>query len=265
MPDDRPAPEKHLFCPSCGTEAATGASFCGDCGHSLEKTFSSTSPVAITGGSGSALVTDRKEPEHQNVEPHPGQGQYHMGRNGTVWFEDRNGTWAFFKEGRWKRSTGPPSLKVLTGESSSDFSSFKNTRLEIDTAAEELALGHSSCPNGHPVEPQWNFCPTCTVPLTNLPSTQEDILANLRGYNKHVNVKCLHCGYSGLMGVIRTQRPWFAHPLLLFAFILTGVGILFVILIVLGGIAGTVYEVQCPSCKRQLIYPAGAKLRGRSG
>ena len=35
MTDNKIGSERHRFCPSCGTEAVTGASFCGRCGNSL--------------------------------------------------------------------------------------------------------------------------------------------------------------------------------------------------------------------------------------
>jgi zinc-ribbon domain len=95
-----------------------------------------------------------------------------------------------------------------------------------------------------------------------LSASDEDVLVNLRGYKQHVNIKCLLCGYQGLMGVIRVQRPWWSKPWLIVAFVFSGVGILLLILLVLTGNQATVYEVQCPSCKRHLVYPAGAKLRG---
>ena len=95
-----------------------------------------------------------------------------------------------------------------------------------------------------------------------LSASDEEVLVNLRGYNQHLNIKCLHCGYQGLMGVIRVQRPWWSKPWLIVAFVLSGVGILLLILLVLGGNQATVSEVQCPNCKRHLVYPAGAHLRG---
>jgi ribosomal protein S27E len=96
-----------------------------------------------------------------------------------------------------------------------------------------------------------------------LGGSDEEVLLNLRRYNQHLNIKCLHCGYEGLMGVIRAQRPWWSKPWLIVAFILSGVGILLLIVLVLGGNQATVFEVQCPNCKRHLVYPAGAHLRGK--
>lgn len=93
------------------------------------------------------------------------------------------------------------------------------------------------------------------------PPSDADILANLRGYKKHRQIKCLHCGYQGLMGVVQEQQPQWAKWWILTILILTGVGIVVVICLALISAQNTVYEVQCPSCKRHLVYPAGAKLR----
>ena len=90
----------------------------------------------------------------------------------------------------------------------------------------------------------------------------QDILANLRGYKEHVNILCLECGYEGRMGVIRTQVPLIYNAWIWIPLVLTGIGVLWLILGVLRREQSKVREVQCPCCRRYLVFPAGAKLRG---
>lgn len=95
-------------------------------------------------------------------------------------------------------------------------------------------------------------------------SSYEDLTPELReklkAFQKHTNMACLECGYSGLMGVTGTIVPWFMSWWVwipIFALIgLTGVG--FVGAIILGLIIGFVRtkvlkkKTVCPSCDTHL-------------
>jgi hypothetical protein len=49
--------ERYRFCPSCGTEAVTGASFCSECGRSLIKTVNQSETVGSLGRSEEPVTT----------------------------------------------------------------------------------------------------------------------------------------------------------------------------------------------------------------
>jgi hypothetical protein len=51
----------HSFCPGCGSEAAAGASFCGECGHTLSKAPAGLSPehTEIHSAAAAPPVSDR--------------------------------------------------------------------------------------------------------------------------------------------------------------------------------------------------------------
>jgi hypothetical protein len=136
---------------------------------------------------------------------------------------------------------------------------------------------HRSCPGcGGETGVGASFCGSCgqalliqasPTPSPSRPRTtsviDDEILVNLRGYKEYVNILCLECGYEGRMGVIRTQVPLIYSGWIWIPLVFTGVGILWLILVVVGREQSKVREVQCPCCKRHLVYPAGAKLRGR--
>lgn len=40
--------------------------------------------------------------------------------------------------------------------------------------------------------------------------TDQAILEKLRPYEQHAQILCLGCGYSGLMGIVDKEVPWYA-------------------------------------------------------
>lgn len=177
------------FCPSCGTEATPGGSFCGGCGH--------------------ALTTARAGISSQQTQPDSDTPPRPLPTSG-VKITDKRGM-----------SSAPP-------------------------AARPSSSKQQKPPKG------------VFVPST--PFVPGDPLANVRRYKDHRVVLCLFCGYSGPMGVIRRKRPWYANPILLVAFLLTGIGFFVLLALALMGALSTVFELECPKCGRHVVSPPGGKL-----
>lgn len=86
----------------------------------------------------------------------------------------------------------------------------------------------------------------------------EHVILSLKKYQKHTTLTCLECGYTGLMGVKRTTRPWYLSWWLVIAF--------FIISIPFGPTAWWIplalglamafsqkHVVECPSCGVELV------------
>lgn len=87
--------------------------------------------------------------------------------------------------------------------------------------------------------------------------SSEHVRQSLRKYNKHTNATCLECGYSGLMGVKKSKRPWYLSWWTVIA--------LFLVTLPFGGIGGVTWffialamglflkhVMECPSCGAEL-------------
>ena len=83
-----------------------------------------------------------------------------------------------------------------------------------------------------------------------------EILENLRPYKAHIERLCLECGYHGLMGVIKTEEPWYVSLsfLILFAiglvaYIYFSVWVMFAVVFVTALIIAV---TLCPCCKKEI-------------
>ena len=90
-----------------------------------------------------------------------------------------------------------------------------------------------------------------------------DVLEELRKYESHEEVQlCLECGYSGLMGLVREEIPWFVSWWILIPVFLILGGSLGGYGLIGAFIAGVVLQiirsayrkriVVCPKCKNSL-------------
>ena len=86
----------------------------------------------------------------------------------------------------------------------------------------------------------------------------EQVRLSLKKYQKHTNLTCLECGYTGLMGVKRTIRPWYLSWWVVIGF--------FIVCIPFGPVAWWIplalglamafsqrHLVECPSCGIELV------------
>lgn len=100
------------------------------------------------------------------------------------------------------------------------------------------------------------FCIKCGVKLNNNEEVSSikdsDILIELRKYQKHIELKCLECGYKGLMGIESQKFPWYFSNFFLVVLVLTGIGIVGAIALGWARSQSAKYIVKCPSCKKLL-------------
>lgn len=89
--------------------------------------------------------------------------------------------------------------------------------------------------------------------------SSEHVRQSLRRYNKHTNATCLECGYSGLMGVKKSNRPWYLSwwvviPLVLVITQFVGLfgGFFIGLFIALAMSHFLKHEMECPSCGAEL-------------
>jgi len=81
------------------------------------------------------------------------------------------------------------------------------------------------------------------------------IAKNLKKYTGFLNgkqgealpeVRCFECGYLGKAGVVRSWTPWWGHWIFLLLMLLTGIGIIWIVLIII--LAPIKADCECPNC-----------------
>ena len=100
--------------------------------------------------------------------------------------------------------------------------------------------------------------------------TEKDlhIAKNLKKYTGFLNgkqgellpeVRCFECGYLGKAGVIRSWTPWWGNWPFLLLMLFTGIGILWIVLIIF--IAPIKANCECPNCLKTIrIESANAHI-----
>jgi hypothetical protein len=89
----------------------------------------------------------------------------------------------------------------------------------------------------------------------------QEIRDDLKNYPNHQNVSCLECGYSGIMGIVKSIPPWWASWPTILIFILCfaiiaplrwGIALSPVLILTrIFGWSNKIY-VSCPKCKKVL-------------
>lgn len=91
-------------------------------------------------------------------------------------------------------------------------------------------------------------------------SLSAQIRASLAEHKKTTELLCLECGYSGLMGVIRTVKPWWGRWIVIIVCSLLSIafGINLVVSLIFGlvwGVSAAAAERQecvCPQCRKTI-------------
>lgn len=87
---------------------------------------------------------------------------------------------------------------------------------------------------------------------TPQPSLQlsDHVRENLKKHAKHTEMTCLECGYAGLMGVKKTNVPWYVSwwMLLVYAIVFAPLSWIFILIFVLARFGSRKHETECPNC-----------------
>ncbi len=225
MTDDQEISHTYRFGPSCGVAAIVGASSCAECGMPLAQSVSPPNAQRSTG----AVPAP---PSAARGGEQPGSGYWQA------------------PSGKWFAPDKPPHFP------------------------RQSTIPPRGCPGpGYWQDPDAQWHPPDTPPYIPSPEagisdhepllSPEDLLAGrgsvdpriLRKLNDAKRVaqcQCLECGYSGLMTLIGSKRPWYGRWYFLILICLTGVGIL--VLIAIGVIiaSNTKLIYICPNCDRRL-------------
>jgi len=87
---------------------------------------------------------------------------------------------------------------------------------------------------------------------TSRPSIQlsDHVRGNLKKHAKHTEMTCLECGYAGLMGVKKTNVPWYVSwwMLLVYAIVFAPLRWIFILIFVLARFGSRKHKTECPNC-----------------